>query len=443
MLNFPKYESYKDSGVEWLGEIPEHWDLIKVSHSFKLIGSGTTPQSGQGKYYEDGQIHWVNTGDLNDGILESTAKCLTRKALKDHSTLKIYPPNTVLMAMYGATIGKTSILNLEACTNQACCALGNSIFHRPKFIFYWLIGNRKIIISKGYGGGQPNISQEVIKSLRVSTPSLSEQDRIIDFLDRKTAEIDQAIARKQRLIELLKEQKAILIDRAVTKGLDSNSSNQDSGIEWIGDIPDTWKIKKLKYVSPKQSVGLVINPSTYVVEEGIPFLFGGNILEGKISLKNVRHISSKSNKVLSSSRLNANDLVTVRVGYPGITSVVPTELDGCNCASVMIIRSSPKFISQWLCYCMNSRIVRSQVEIVQYGAAQKQFNISHAVNFILPCPPIEDQKKITDFLDVMEIEFQEVFIKIEQEIVLLSRLKSILISEAVTGKIKIQEDLDV
>jgi type I restriction enzyme S subunit len=213
MPTFPKYESYKDSGVEWLGKIPSHWDLIKVNHSFKLIGSGTTPQSGNAKYYENGEIPWINTGDLNDGLLNVASKFLTRSALKDHSTLKMYPAGTVLMAMYGATIGKASILDFEACTNQACCALGNSKFHIPRFVFYWLVGNRKNIIAKSYGGGQPNISQEVIKALRISTPPISEQKRIIEFLDRKTSEIDQAIAQKQRLIELLQEQKAILINR--------------------------------------------------------------------------------------------------------------------------------------------------------------------------------------------------------------------------------------
>lgn len=214
IAKFKKYESDKDGGVEQLGKIPRHWDAIKASHSFKLIGSGATPQSGSTKYYENGEIPWVNTGDLNDGLLKLASKFLTRSALKDHSTLKMYPTCTVLMAMYGATIGKAAILDFDACTNQACCALVHSKFHIPRFVFYWLVGNRQNIIAKSYGGGQPNISQEVIKTLKILTPPIAEQKRIVDFLDCKTAEIDQAIAQKLRLIELLQEQKAILISLA-------------------------------------------------------------------------------------------------------------------------------------------------------------------------------------------------------------------------------------
>ncbi|RYZ16823.1 MAG: restriction endonuclease subunit S, partial [Sphingobacteriales bacterium] len=159
-----RYPSYKSSGVEWIGEIPAHWELRKLSRSFERIGSGTTPSVDNRSYYEGGTINWVNTGDLNDTFLTDTARRVTDIALHEHSALRIFPAGSVVMAMYGATIGKLSMLGIPACTNQACCVLTRSDYFDNKYLFYWLATNRQHIISMAYGGGQPNISQELVKS---------------------------------------------------------------------------------------------------------------------------------------------------------------------------------------------------------------------------------------------------------------------------------------
>lgn len=167
----------------------------------------------------------------------------------------------------------------------------------------------------------------------------------------------------------------------------------------VGVIPDDWSATKLKKISPVQSVGLVINPSTYVVNDGtVPMLVGSDVSENSISWENARRISETSNKTLPASCLYAGDLVTVRVGEPGITAVIPPELDGCNCASMMIVRKHKNFDSHWLCYVMNSRAGRAQVENVQYGTAQKQFNISDAINFTYATPPLPEQRAIATAL---------------------------------------------
>ncbi len=205
----------KDSGVEWLGEVPEHWQVNKLSQSFSQIGSGTTPKSGSETYYEDGTINWINTGDLNDSIISECKRKVTLQALKDHS-LKVYRPGSIVIAMYGATIGKVSILNIEACTNQACCVLNKSKILNVKFMFYWFIAQRNFIISLSYGGGQPNISQDTVKSLRVYAPSFSEQKAIAHYLDTKTAQIDKIIQTINTQIEKLKELRKTLINDVVT-----------------------------------------------------------------------------------------------------------------------------------------------------------------------------------------------------------------------------------
>lgn len=167
----------------------------------------------------------------------------------------------------------------------------------------------------------------------------------------------------------------------------------------VGVIPEEWDVKPLKRISPQQSVGLVINPSTYFDPAGVvPLLVGSNVSENAIDSTTANRITKASNEMLSASRLATGDLVTVRVGEPGVTAVVPTELDGCNCASMMIVRKHPSFDSQWLCSMMNSHHGRQQVEHVQYGTAQKQFNISDAVNFRYPVPPLPEQRAIAEAL---------------------------------------------
>lgn len=167
----------------------------------------------------------------------------------------------------------------------------------------------------------------------------------------------------------------------------------------VGIIPADWTVLRLKQISPSQSVGLVINPSTYVEENGfVPMLVGSNIMPNKINWESARRISESSNELLPASRLAAGDLVVVRVGEPGIAAVVPPELDGCNCASVMIVRQHQRFDSRWLCYLMNSSVGLAQIGNVQYGTAQKQFNISDAINFRYSVPPLDEQKSIADAL---------------------------------------------
>ncbi|WP_376694277.1 restriction endonuclease subunit S domain-containing protein [Wenzhouxiangella sp. EGI_FJ10409] len=213
---------------------------------------------------------------------------------------------------------------------------------------------------------------------------------------------------------------------------------KDSGVEWLGEVPAQWNVKRLKHISPQISVGLVINPSIYVQEEGVPFLFGGNIVEGGFKLNGVRRMSDADSRKLHQSRLRKGDLVCVRVGYPGVTAVVPAELDGANCASVMVIRSGP-FESDWLCHALNSRVGRFQVGQVQYGAAQKQFNIGDAIEWTFPVPPQTEQKEIVKMLTDVLGRLQAATEAANRMIGLLRERRSALISAAVTGKIDVRD----
>jgi type I restriction enzyme S subunit len=210
----------RDSGIEWLGMIPEHWKVTKINRTFNEIGSGTTPTSGTSKYYENGDINWLNTGDLNDGVITKTNKRITSAATKEFSTLKLYPKGSVVIALYGATIGKLGLLEIDTTTNQACCVLSDSKSITQKYLFYYLYSSREHIISLAYGGGQPNISQELIKQLPILQTSIEEQSDIVNFIESRTTKIDEIVSETQLQIQKLKEYKTAVISEVVTGKVD-------------------------------------------------------------------------------------------------------------------------------------------------------------------------------------------------------------------------------
>lgn len=283
-----------------------------------------------------------------------------------------------------------------------------------------------------------SISSTNLMELPVPVPPEPVQRRLLALIDSETARIDALIEKKTRLIELLSEKRQALVTETVTRGMDPNAPMKDSGVDWLGQIPDNWAMKRLRHVASAMTVGIVVNPSEYVAGEGLPFLYGGDVSEGAIDLENCRRISPESSSRAAKTKLQAGDLVTVRVGAPGVTAVVPPEAEGGNCASVMLMRRG-NFSSRWLCYLMNSRVVRYQVEFVQYGAAQEQFNISHAIDFFVPEPPRAEQEAIADALDDQLGRLDLTAQLTESSVALLHERRAALITAAVTGQIDMRE----
>ena len=209
----------KDSGVEWLGQVPEHWEIWKLSHAYSTIGSGTTPPTVDQDLY-DGDIPWVTTGELRENIIFDTSKKVSEATILNYPTLRKYPVGSVLIAMYGATIGRLGILGVEATTNQACCVLPFSKVIINKYTFYWLLAFKEEIIGLSSGGGQPNINQEKISNLRVSAPDIVEQKRIVEYLETIESKMEELIKKSLSSIQLLQERKTALISAAVTGKID-------------------------------------------------------------------------------------------------------------------------------------------------------------------------------------------------------------------------------
>ncbi len=195
------------------------WKLFKVGRSFKT-GSGTTPRSSEPKYF-GGPYPWINTGDLRDGLVHDPAKSVSAAALREYPALRVYPSGTLMVAMYGATIGRAGINAAPACVNQACCALTPLGPVDVTYAFYWFIAHRTEIVQLGSGGGQPNISQDLVRSLRIPAPdSVAEQRKIgrdCDALEEENAGYRSRLARRSAL---LAERRQALITAAVTGQID-------------------------------------------------------------------------------------------------------------------------------------------------------------------------------------------------------------------------------
>lgn len=206
----------KDSGISWMGQIPQHWEMKRLKDVCKSMSSGATPTSGNLSYYEDGTINWLNTGDLNDGIINSTQKKLNNTVFDDYPNLKIQKKGTLVIAMYGATIGKMGLLDIDSTTNQACCCLNLKNDNFNKFHFYQLLNIKQYIISLSVGGTQPNVSQGILSFIEIVVPPKSEQEEIAKYLDHKTATIDAIVGNISKQIETLKQLRKTLINDVVT-----------------------------------------------------------------------------------------------------------------------------------------------------------------------------------------------------------------------------------
>ena len=441
MAQYKKYNKYIFSGIDWLGDVPELWIKRKLTWIFGVIGSGTTPTTSNADYY-DGDIPWLITGDLNDGIINVTSKTVTDLALAEFSALKLFPENSLVMAMYGATIGKLGLTKIKTTTNQACCVMANPINADLLYLFFWLLGNRKEIINLSQGGGQPNISQSIIRSLRLYCPPIEEQTMIAKFLDKKTSEIDSLIADKEKLIKLLEEQRLAIITEAVTKGLNPNVKMKDSGVEWIADIPNHWRIKKLKYVTNQIIDGTHSTPNYQ--NEVIPVLRVTDItssINGEIDLESVKYITPDEHKqLIRRCYPHKGDLLVSKNGTIGIPKVIDWDYDFSIFVSLCLIKTNETFTSSYyLKYFFESSLVDEQIAFGGKKNTITNLHLDKIKEFILFLPPNDEQQEIIEFLNTEMREIGDFITQINKQIALLNEYRQSLIFEAVTGKIDVRD----
>lgn len=439
-MSFPRYPEYKDSGVEWLGEVPAHWDVVPLKRSFSVIG-GSTPKSENADYW-DGDVVWVTPSDLSKldafEIYDSQRK-ITQDGLASCGTTLVPKESIVLSTR--APIGSIGIAGTELCINQGCKVLVPSSVAYSRFYTYLLSIATNELNIRGKGTTFLELSADELGGFRVTLPLRQEQSCITSFLDRETAKIDELISEQEKLIALLKEKRQAVISHAVTKGLDPSVKMKDSGIEWLGDVPGHWEVCGLKRMCSKITDGAHISPET----EGGAYPF--------VSTKDVRDDSIDFDECLMTSpetyfymlktgcQPEKGDVLFSKDGTIGRTVIVRKQVDFVIASSLIIIRPNQSVLDpEFLNFLCQSKIVSMQVEMYVKGAGLPRLSITNLTKVFGVFPPIEEQHLIAQSLFKASREFNELTDEALNGIELLKERRSALISAAVTGKIDVRRD---
>lgn len=440
-MDYPAYPDYRESGIEWLGKIPDHWEVMKLSHLYDNIGSGTTPSTTNDLWYQ-GDIPWVTTGELRENVINSTEKFISKEAFENHSALKIYPVGSVVLAMYGATIGRVSVLGIAATTNQACCVMSDSPLIINRFLFYWFQAFKSEIVQLSSGGGQPNINQEKVSSLKIPVPSIEEQYLILEFLDHKTQQIDQLLAKKQTLIDKLNEQRIALITHAVTKGLNPDVTLKDSGVEWLGKVPEHWEVSKLGYFSESLQTGPFgsqIHAEEYI-DAGIPLINPADIINGTLRYNPRVTVDDATADRLERHQLKEGDIVIARRGEMGRAGLTKKENIGwlCGTGSLRARLETEKLMPEYLLQLFSLSGTADYLSLQSVGSTMDNLNTSILNQLPIIIPLIEEQREIVEYLDRETARIDRMVELNQQTIDKLKEYRTALITAAVTGKIDVR-----
>ena len=439
VAKYQKYTEYKDSGVEWLGKIPSHWDMWKLSHAYNEIGSGTTPSTSNEENFE-GDIPWITTGELRENVILDTKKKVSKKTIDQFPTLKKYPVGSVAIAMYGATIGRLGIFGIEATTNQACCVMTTSNVLNNKYLFYWLQAFKNEIIQLSSGGGQPNINQEKVASLKVSAPLIDDQIKIANFLDHETAKIDSLIEKQQKLIELLKEKRQAVISHAVTKGLNPDVPMKDSGVEWLGQVPEHWELVPLKHLCTFSGGGTPTKDNlSYWTDGTIPWVSPKDMKTFWLN-ETQDYITEKAVKESSTNMVEPHSLLmVVRSGIlqrtiPIAINTVPVTMN----QDMKALKFSKRVIVEYIADLIHGNTAQLLLEWSKDGATVESIEHEYLANSVMPVPPLDEQEAIVEMIARKMQVYKDLTSKAEAQIILLQERRTALISSAVTGKIDVR-----
>ena len=419
----------KNSGIEWIGEIPAEWICDKVCRQFALIGSGTTPKSDNDSNYI-GNIHWIQSGDINGGILHNTKNKVSNEVVEKYSALKVYKSPFIVIAMYGASIGNISSSIIDGCVNQACCVLSEGHMN-IKYAFYTLKSAKDYLIYNGVGGGQPNISQDIVKQLRLPVPSIREQEMIVDYLDKKCAEIDAVIEKTKATIEEYKKLKQSVITEAVTKGIRGERPMKDSGIEWIGEIPAEWDVSAIKKhfdvysgATPKSEHQefwdgdiLWITPADYKTED--KYIKGGK-----------RTITIEGYESCGTTLVPKNSIIFSKRAPIGSVAISDKPL----CTNQGCLACVDKGENSVLYYYFSMSAFTEIFELFGSGTTFKEISFDSFSAFRLPHPSYEEQQEIADYLDKKCAEIDTIIAKKTALLDEMESYKKSVIYEYVTGK---------
>ncbi|MBQ8671504.1 MAG: restriction endonuclease subunit S [Alphaproteobacteria bacterium] len=425
----------KDSGVDWIGKIPQGWDITKIKNYCKTVFSGGTPDTTRPEYWE-GEISWLPSGELQNCTITQPVRFITNEGLVNSST-KMIPANTTLIAMTGATCGNVGYLTFDSCANQSVTAYIAKDKTYSKFLYYLLQSAREEILLNKTGGAQGGINVSNCKNISVPFLSYVVQQAIADYLDKKCGEIDKVVETEKAVIEKLKEYKQSIITEAVTKGLDKSVTLKDSGIEWIGKIPAHWESMKLKFCTYiRARLGWKGLKAEEYVEEGYPFLSAFNIVNSKLVFEDLNFINQFRYDESPEIKLQESDVLLVKDGAGiGKCAIVenmpkPSTVNG----SIAVITTNNLLKGKFLYYYFLSNLFQAYIDRLKDGMGVPHLFQSDLREITIVMPKSEEQQQIADYLDKKCSEIDQAIAHKEQVIEKFTEYKKSLIYECVTGK---------
>ena len=423
-----KYDSYKDSGVEWIGEVPTHWGVDILNRIFK-INTGFTPSTSNNEFYENGVHDWITIRDLDGKYVSESKTKLTDIAVQGKTII----PKGSLLYSFKLSVGQMAFTTKDIYTNEAIF----SVFPSEKLnlnYYYYLLDRILIHNSNENIYGAKILNQELIKASKLLVPPEEEQTVIANFLDHKTTQINDLISKKEQFIQLLEEERVAVINQAVTKGLDPSVSMKDSGVEWLGEIPEHWEISKFGFeVIIKRGAGYQYIEQTEQ-DDFEPVI--------RISdFKNFEPLKAIPRQEFNNYRIKKGDILIAGTGATaGICIMSDNKMEGMV-HSYNALRLIPKkSLPYFLYYCLDAHFVNEQKNLAFTGSAQPFLDVGRISNLLLAIPSIEEQNKVVEFIETQIKRIQTIVDKTKQEIELLKEYKTALISEVVTGKVDVRNE---
>jgi len=436
MAKYKAYPGYKDSGVEWLGRIPEQWTVSKVKYLAPFQVGWTPPTKNDENFI--GNNLWVTISDLRDKFISASAKFISNKAAKEAS-MNITPKGSLLYS-FKLSVGAVSFAGCNLYTNEAIASFLKNAHLPLPYLYYslpiFIIENASTNIY-----GAKILNQELIKNSFLIAAECGESEKIAVFLDHETAKIDNLLEKQQQLIELLKEKRQALISHTVTKGLNPNVPMKDSGVEWLGNVPEHWLVCPIKHIL---SIPITDGPheTPDFFDEGIPFISAEAISTGKIDFDKKRaYISKKDhNRYCEKYAPKINDIYMVKSGATtGVTALVETDEVFNIWSPLAAFRCKDNYIPNYVLNFFRTAEYLNILALSWTFGTQQNIGMGILKNIHITCPPIDEAKEIAAHLHNHCLKLEEMLTLALKQVTLLKERRTALISAAVTGKIDLRD----
>ena len=426
---FPRYPAYRDSGIEWLGEIPVHWGAKRLKFVAPARISKLAAKPDDSLYVGLEHVEsW--TGRL---LIETQPDSVD-------SLVSLFAAGDVLIGKLRPYLAKAARPDFDGVCTSEILPLRPTPGFFQSYLMYCLLSEPYVrwLDSLTYGAKMPRVSPDQIANSNAPVPPEFEQRTIASFLDRETARIDGLVQRKERLIELLHEKRTALITRAVARGLDLGVPMKDSGVDWLGQIPAHWRVGKLKHVCKRVFVGIAEAATFAYVDKGVPMLRSTDVRANRVRTDDIRCLDVAFANKLVSKQLRTNDIVTVRTGNAGVSAVVPPAYDRGQCFTLVVSRPTRTNDSRYFCYWLNARVGQDQFAVEGAGTAQVNISVPIVQNVVVCVPPAEEQVLVANWIEQEVLRWDRSIARISHAIGLLREFRTALISAAVTGKIDVR-----